>query len=64
MSNNTNDLQQVLEDMKSVNIKAKMFLEKTSKKIAELDLQYAKMLIKDDINTLKIAKKILNYKKD
>lgn len=62
MSNNTNNLQQAVDDMKTANAKAKAFLEKTNKEIAELDLQYAKMLVKDDINILKTAKYILEQK--
>ena len=64
MPNNTNDLHQALDDMAAANAKAKAFLEKTSEEIAELDLQYAKRLVKDDISTLETAKSILSRQKD
>lgn len=37
-------------------------LQEIDRKIAEIDLKYAKMLVKEDIDTLKIAKIILEKK--
>lgn len=53
------DFQKLIQDMDKANDDAKKVLQEADRKIAEADLQYAKMLIKEEIDDLKIAKQIL-----
>lgn len=63
MNTNLTDLKKDISGMKKANEAARQYLEQFDQKIAELDLSYAKMLVKDDISTLKTAKKILQKRK-
>lgn len=60
--NHTKDPQKLLQEIKETNDKTKKKLEELDLQIAKIDLEYAKMLIQDDIDTLKIAKQILENK--
>lgn len=62
-TNTKNQAKNLLNDFKAVNKKASDYLSQTNKKIAELDLKYAKGLVKNDINIMKTAKNILSAKK-
>ena len=57
-----NVMQKLSQDMDKTNKEAEKNLQKIDRIIAEVDLQYAKMLVKEDIDTLKIAKIILEKK--
>ncbi len=57
------DFQKLIQDMDKTNEDAKKVLQEADRKIAEADLQYAKMLIKEEIDDLKIAKQILEKNK-
>ena len=48
--------------MKNTNARAEKFLNDMDRQIAEIDLEYAKILVKDDIGALKVAKQILEKK--
>ena len=56
------DLQKLLQNMNKANEEAEKALQEIDRKIAEADLRYAKMLIKEEIDTLETAKKILEKK--
>ena len=53
------DLQKLLQNMNKANEEAEKSLQEIDRKIAAIDLRYAKMLIKEEIDTLETAKKIL-----
>lgn len=53
------DLQKLLQNMNKANEEAEKTLREIDSKIAAIDLRYAKMLVKEEIDTLKTAKKIL-----
>ncbi len=63
MPNANKQAQDLLDEFKAINQKAKNFLEDVDKKIAELDIQYAQQLVRHDINMLKAAKNIIKAKK-
>ena len=54
------DPQKLLQEIKEINARTKKKLDEIDSQIAEIDLEYAKLLIKENIDTLKIAKKILS----
>lgn len=54
------DPQKLLQEIKEMNTKTKKKLDEIDAKMAEIDLEYAKLLIKENIDNLKIAKKILS----
>ena len=56
------DLQKLLQNMNKANEEAEKALQEIDRKIAEADLRYAKMLVKEEIDTLEIAKQILEKK--
>lgn len=56
------DLQKLLQNMNKANEEAEKALQEIDRKIAAIDLRYAKMLVKEEIDTLKIAKRILENK--
>lgn len=56
------DLQKLLQNMNKANEEAEKSLQEIDRKIAAIDLQYAKMLIKEEIDTLNTAKQILEKK--
>lgn len=62
MTNDTKkiDLQKILDEIEKANTEADNFLADIDKRIAEADLEYAKLLVKENIDNLKIAKKILS----
>lgn len=62
MTNDTKkiDLQKILDEIEKANTEADNFLADIDKRMAEADLEYAKLMVKENIDTLKIAKKILN----
>lgn len=53
------DLQKLLQNMNKANEEAEKSLQEIDRKIASIDLRYAKMLVKEEIDTLKTAKQIL-----
>jgi hypothetical protein len=53
------DLKKELAEMKQASAEVRAYLETVDKKIAELDLRYAKLLVRDEITALKTAKAIL-----
>lgn len=53
------DLQKLLQDMNKANEEAEKALQEIDRKISAIDLRYAKMLVKEEIDTLKTAKQIL-----
>jgi len=53
----------VLDQIKQANRKAQRSLDEINKKMEELDFNYAKALIKDDVHLLKTARKILEKRK-
>lgn len=55
----TKDYEEAISSFKNSIQKAKKQLDKSKKKIIELDINYAKLLIKEEIDSLKIAKSIL-----
>jgi len=57
MTQDKNDIQKILTDLNKTNEEAKEFVKKIQKKITEIDLKYAKTLIKHDIDSLKILEK-------
>lgn len=54
------DPQKLLQEIREINAKTKKKLEEIDLQIAEIDLEYAKLMVKENIDTLKIAKKILS----
>ena len=58
-----NQVQDLLDEFKAINEKAKNYLSELDKKIVQFDLKYAQQLVKHDINMLKAAKNILKSKK-
>lgn len=56
------DLQKLLQNMNKANEEAEKSLQEIDRKIAAIDLRYAKMLVKEEIDTLKTAKQILEKK--
>lgn len=54
------DLQKIVDEIEKANTEADNFLADIDKRIAEADLEYAKLLVKENIDNLKIAKKILS----
>ena len=57
---NKNDLQKILEEIEKAGIETDNFLAEIDRRMAKTDLEYAKLFIKENIDTLKIAKKILS----
>lgn len=56
------DLQKLLQNMNKANEEAEKALREIDRKIGAIDLQYAKMLVKEEIDTLNTAKQILGKK--
>lgn len=56
------DFQKLIQDMNKANDEAEKILQEADRKIVEVDLCYAKMLINEEIDTLKTAKQILENK--
>ena len=56
------NLQKILEEIEKAGIETDNFLADIDKRMAKTDLEYAKLLIKENIDTLKIAKSILKQK--
>lgn len=54
-----NDLQKLLQNMNRANEEAEKVLQEVDRKIAAIDLRYAKILVKEEIDDLKTAKQIL-----
>ena len=54
------DPQKLLQEIREINARTKKKLDEIDSQIAEIDLEYAKLLVKENIDTLKIAQKILN----
>lgn len=63
MPKTNNQAQDLLDEFKAVNDKAKDYLSDLGKKIAELDLKYAQRLVKNDISVMQAAKSVLLKKK-
>jgi len=59
---NKNSLQKILEEIEKAGIETDNFLDDIDKRMAKTDLEYAKLLIKENIDTLNIAKNILKQK--
>ncbi len=62
-TNNQAQAQQLLSDLEDANKQAENFLTDFDEKLLKLDFEYAKMEAKYDVETLKLAKKILEEKK-
>lgn len=60
MSNDTS--QQLLSDIKKTNEQAEDFIKDIDKELEELDMEYAKVMLENDIKTLELAKKITEDK--
>lgn len=56
------DLQILLQNMNKANEEAEKALQEIDRMISVIDLRYAKMLVKEEIDTLKTAKQILEKK--
>lgn len=56
------DPQKLLQEIREINARTKKKLDEIDSQIAEIDLEYAKLLVKENIDNLKIAKKILSAK--
>ena len=56
------DVQKLVQNMNKANEEAEKALQEIDRKIAEIDLRYAKMLVREEIDTLEMAKKILEKK--
>jgi len=54
------DPQKLLQEIREMNARTKKKLDEIDSQIAEIDLEYAKLLIKENMDNLKIAKKILS----
>jgi len=54
-----NNIKKIAADLKAVNQKAEKYLRQVDEKIAQLDLEFARILITADINQLKNARKIV-----
>jgi len=54
------DPQKLLQEIREMNARTKKKLDEIDLQIAEIDLEYAKLLIKENVDNLKIAKKILS----
>ena len=59
---NKNDLQKILEEIEKAGIETDNFLAEIDRRMAKTDLEYAKLLVKENIDTLNIAKGILKQK--
>ena len=59
---NKNDLQKILEEIEKAGIEMDNFLAEIDRRMAKTDLEYAKLLVKENIDTLNIAKGILKQK--
>ena len=53
------DLQKLIQNMNKTSKEAEKALQEIDRKISEIDLQYAKMLVREEIDTLKTARQIL-----
>lgn len=56
------DLQKLLHNMNKANEEAEKALQEIDRMISLVDLRYAKMLVKEEIDTLETAKQILEKK--
>ena len=56
------DPQKLLQEIREINARTKKKLDEIDSQIAGIDLEYAKLLVKENIDILKIAKKILSAK--
>ena len=54
------DPQKLLQEIREMNARTKKKLDEIDLQIAEIYLEYAKLLIKENMDNLKIAKKILS----
>jgi KaiC/GvpD/RAD55 family RecA-like ATPase len=63
MATTNQQAQDLLEEFKAINRKAKDYLDDVKRIIAEIDLKYAQSLVQNDINMMKAAKTILENKK-
>lgn len=54
------DPQKLLQEIREINAKTKKKLEEIDLQIVEIDSEYAKLLVKENIDNLKIAKRILS----
>ncbi len=63
MSDTNYQVQNLLDEFREINEKAKNYLSELDKKIIQFDLKYAQQLVNYDINILKAAKDIIKSKK-
>ena len=54
------DPQKLLQEIREINAKTKKKLEEIDLQIVEIDSEYAKLLVNENIDNLKIAKRILS----
>lgn len=62
MNNNTDNLKQVLADIKKINTNSQNALERINQELVKLDIRYVAKEIKHDINIIKAVAK--SSKKD
>ena len=62
MQTNNDQIRDLLDEFKTINKKAKNYLDELNLKIIELDLKYAQQMVQNDINVLKTAKSVLQSK--
>jgi hypothetical protein len=58
MTTDDKDLKKILADLKEENTKAAHFLAELDASTNELDVKYVQVLLKDDVENLKTAKRI------
>lgn len=63
MVKKNNQVQDLLNEFKAINDKARNYLDELGKKIAELDMKYAQQLVQNDVNVMKAAKSVLEKRK-
>jgi len=59
MPNTNNQVQDLLDEFKAINEKAKNYLSDLDRRIVEQDLKYAQHLVQNDISMMQAAKSAL-----
>ena len=62
MATTKKQAQDLLEEFKEINRKAKDYLDEVGRRITELDIAYAQHLVNNDISMMKAAKSVLERK--
>lgn len=53
------DLQSMAKDLRDAHIQSKKFIEEMDRKIAEIDIRYAQLLLKEDMQALEDASELI-----